>query len=79
MYDDTLARRIRAYRKLKGLTQRKLAERLGISISIIGAIERGARLPDKEILERISDVLEVHKNDLMKNQENETTEQGKNT
>lgn len=54
-----LARRIRAFRKLKGLTQAELAEQLGVSIGILGAIERGNRTPDKDILLRISHILNI--------------------
>lgn len=59
MERSRLARRIRAFRKLKGLTQADLAEQLGVSISILGAIERGNRIPDNDILLRISRVLNV--------------------
>ncbi|GIM46080.1 hypothetical protein DNHGIG_16290 [Collibacillus ludicampi] len=68
MYDDTVARRIRAYRKLKGLTQRELAERLGVSISIVGSIERGTRLPDQEILSRLYHILDISESDLLESQ-----------
>jgi transcriptional regulator with XRE-family HTH domain len=68
VYDDTVARRIRAYRKLKGLTQRELAERLGVSISIVGSIERGTRLPDQEILSRLYHILDISESDLLESQ-----------
>jgi transcriptional regulator with XRE-family HTH domain len=68
VFDDTVARRIRAYRKLKGLTQRELAERLGVSISIVGAIERGTRLPDQDILSRLYHILDISESDLLESQ-----------
>jgi transcriptional regulator with XRE-family HTH domain len=37
------ALRIRAFRKLKGFTQNELAERIGVSVSVLGAVERGVR------------------------------------
>ena len=40
-----LAQRIRAFRKLKGLTQQELAERSGISLAVLGAIERETAVP----------------------------------
>lgn len=55
----SIARRIRAFRKLKGLTQLQLSEKVAISISVIGSIERGTREPDERILVRIADELGV--------------------
>ncbi|GIP41321.1 putative HTH-type transcriptional regulator YazB [Paenibacillus sp. J31TS4] len=52
-----LAPRIRAFRKLKGYTQTELAEKMGVSVSIIGAIERGTRHADAKTLNRIAEVL----------------------
>lgn len=56
---DQLARRIRAFRKLKGMTQQELADRLGISIAVLGAIERGTRRADEPVLRLISETLGV--------------------
>ncbi|UUZ82154.1 helix-turn-helix transcriptional regulator [Paenibacillus sp. P26] len=36
-----IAQRIRAFRKLKGYTQNELAEKLDVSIAVLGSIERG--------------------------------------
>jgi len=54
-----LAQRIRAFRKLKGLTQQELAERSGISLAVLGAIERGNRRAEEQMLTQIADVLEI--------------------
>lgn len=54
-----LAQRIRAFRKLKGLTQLELAERLDVSIAIVGAIERGTRKADPRVLRQIAEALGV--------------------
>ena len=59
METDKWGRRIRAFRKLKGRTQERLAKEIGISISVLGEIERGGRLPSEKILNQISDVLAV--------------------
>lgn len=59
MEKGQLAKRIRAFRKLKGMTQTDLANHLNISISIIGAIERGHRQPDDKLLEAIAQALRV--------------------
>jgi len=55
----SIARRVRAFRKLKGLTQCELSKRVDISIAVIGSIERGTRKPDERILGRIADELGV--------------------
>jgi transcriptional regulator with XRE-family HTH domain len=54
-----LAQRIRAFRKLKGYTQDELAKQLGVSIAVLGAIERGTRKADSKMLTRISETLGV--------------------
>ncbi|GIN74280.1 transcriptional regulator [Bacillus sp. J14TS2] len=59
METDKWGRRIRAFRKLKGFTQERLAESLGISVSVFGEIERGTRLPTDHMLRKISEVLGV--------------------
>lgn len=59
MEKQQLAQRIRAFRKLKGFTQTELSEKMGISIGILGAIERGNRLIDKRTLKRISEALDI--------------------
>ncbi|MMZ58752.1 HTH-type transcriptional regulator SinR [compost metagenome] len=59
MEDLQLAKRIRAFRKLKGYTQQELAERSGVSLDILGAVERGNRRAEDQILIKIADVLGV--------------------
>lgn len=59
MENNQLAQRIRAFRKLKGLTQQELAERTGISLAVLGAIERGNRRAEEQMLAQIADVLEI--------------------
>ncbi len=61
---EALGKRLRAYRKLKNLTQQELAELLGISIAIVGGIERGTREPSKDVLGKISLVLGVTEEEL---------------
>ena len=41
MEAEKWGRRIRAFRKLKGYTQESFAKDLGISVSVLGEIERG--------------------------------------
>lgn len=52
-------RRIRAYRKLKGYTQERFAKAIGVSVSILGEIERDSRDPDDLLLQQIAIVLEI--------------------
>ncbi|MDF2926328.1 MAG: Xre family transcriptional regulator [Paenibacillaceae bacterium] len=65
MERQALAYRIRAFRKLKGLTQSELAEKLGVSIAIVGTIERGTRNVDLRMLGRISEALGVAQEELI--------------
>jgi transcriptional regulator with XRE-family HTH domain len=64
-YEKQLARRIRAFRKLKRLTQTELAESVGVSIAIIGAVERGVRKADSLLIGRIAEALGVEKKELL--------------
>ncbi|SDZ66185.1 Helix-turn-helix [Evansella caseinilytica] len=52
-------RRIRAFRKLKGFTQEELSRQLGISVSVLGEVERGNRKPSDELLEKVVAVLDI--------------------
>lgn len=61
---DTIGKRLRAYRKLKNLTQQELADKLHVSIAIVGAIERGTRQPSKDLLRAIHEVLGVTEQEL---------------
>lgn len=64
METDKWGRRIRAFRKLKGLTQEGLAKRLGISVSVLGEIERGSRLPTEDFLGNVAEILGIQREDL---------------
>ncbi|CAM4247111.1 helix-turn-helix domain-containing protein [Lederbergia lenta] len=64
METDRWGRRIRAFRKLKGYTQEGLAKDIGVSVSILGEIERGSRTPANEIIEKISRALGISINEL---------------
>jgi transcriptional regulator with XRE-family HTH domain len=64
-YQKQLARRIRAFRKLKRITQTELSESVGVSIAIIGAIERGARKAESNLIARISEALGVEQKELL--------------
>lgn len=65
MAKDQLALRIRAFRKLKGYTQQQLADRLDVSIAVLGAVERGARKPDDKLLKQIAETLGIDREELV--------------
>lgn len=64
MEAEKWGRRIRAFRKLKGYTQETFAKELNVSVSILGEIERGNRMPTDDFLERVAQMLKITINDL---------------
>lgn len=56
---------IKKFRKEKGLTQKELADRVGISGAFMSLIEKGTNNPSEENLQKIADVLDVSVNDLI--------------
>lgn len=54
-----MAQNIRNFRRAKGITQEKLAEKLEVSGSYIGYLERGKKSPSLDLLARIADVFQV--------------------
>lgn len=59
MEAGAIAKRVRAFRKLKGYTQIELSEMMNMSIAILGSIERGTRNPDEKVLRKIAEVLGI--------------------
>lgn len=57
-YKD-LGARVRAMRRQMGLTQEQLAEKVGISASFLGHIERGTRVASLETLVALCNELHV--------------------
>lgn len=64
MEAEIWGRRIRAFRKLKGYTQEGFAKAIGISVSILGEIERGNRLPSAVIIRDLADALNISAEEL---------------
>lgn len=64
MEAEKWGRRIRAFRKLKGYTQEGFSRNLGVSVSILGEIERGNRAPSEEILNSVAEALNISLEDL---------------
>lgn len=59
MEAEKWGRRIRAYRKLKGYTQESFAKDLGVSVSVLGEVERGNRLPSEQFIHDVAKALNV--------------------
>lgn len=66
-YKTKVGENILYWRKLKGLKQEDLAERIGISTSALSNIENGVSKPDIERLEDIADALEIEVTQLLHN------------
>ncbi|UII56039.1 helix-turn-helix domain-containing protein [Cytobacillus spongiae] len=71
MEAEKWGRRIRAFRKLKGYTQESFAKEMGVSVSILGEIERGNRMPTEEFLSYVSEILQISLKDLTPPEESE--------
>ncbi len=62
---ELLGEQIRKYRKQKKYTLEQLAERLDVSTTFIGQIERAKGIPSLETLVKIANVLEVSVDSLL--------------
>lgn len=60
-----ISKRLRAFRKLKGLTQIELAKQIGVSVAVLGSVERGTRTPDLLLLEKIGLALNIDLDELI--------------
>ncbi|MCM3588542.1 helix-turn-helix domain-containing protein [Mesobacillus maritimus] len=64
MEAEKWGRRIRAFRKLKGFTQESFAKELGVSVSVLGEVERGNRLPDEGFKNQVASILNISVDEL---------------
>ena len=64
MENNRWGRRIRAFRKLKRMQQIEFTQKVGISTTNLGKIERGERMPSVEILTIIAQALEIDMQEL---------------
>ncbi|MBZ5216976.1 helix-turn-helix transcriptional regulator [Bacillus paralicheniformis] len=69
MEAEIWGRRIRAYRKLKGYTQEGFAKALGISVSVLGEVERGNRMPSESMLRAVANTLNITVEELSPSEE----------
>jgi len=61
-----MARNLRQIRHDKKLTQEELADRAGLSMRYVGAIERGDVSASVTVLGQIADALEIEPGELLK-------------
>lgn len=61
-----LAKRLKALRKERGITQAVLAQRAGVTLSYIGRLEIGRHDPQLSTLRRLAIALNVSVGDLVK-------------
>lgn len=66
MENDNISKLLIAYRKNNSLTQKQLGDLIGVSPKAISKWECGKGLPDVMLLEKISKVLDVSIDDLLK-------------
>lgn len=60
-----LGRRIKGFRKLRGYTQVEFAEELDVSMAVVGKVERGTVQASEALLETIVAKLEITKEELI--------------
>lgn len=60
---ELLGRRIKALRKLKGLSQEKLSEKINIDSKNLSRIETGRGFPSLDTLEKIANALDIETKD----------------
>jgi transcriptional regulator with XRE-family HTH domain len=56
---DRFATNVRRYRAKRKLSQKALADRIGISVSYVSMLERGQRSPPLETIEKLAKALGV--------------------
>jgi len=50
---------LRFWRKKRGLSQQKLSEMVNVSPNYLNAVENGKNFPSPEVIQQISDILEL--------------------
>lgn len=72
LVEKKLGRRCSDYRKRSGLTQAKLAEKIGVATETISRLERGAAMPSLSRMESLCNALGVELHDLFRLRTRET-------
>ena len=65
MNTTSIGKRIRKFREHKGWRQEDFAEKIGLSVTYTGMIERGEKVPKLETFITIANVLEVSADQLL--------------
>lgn len=65
MNTSSIGKRIRKFREHKGWRQEDFAEKVGLSVTYTGMIERGEKVPKLETFIQIANVLEVSADQLL--------------
>ena len=65
MNNASIGKKIRAARENRGWRQEEFAEKIGLSVTYTGMIERGEKVPKLETFIRIANVLEVSADQLL--------------
>ena len=65
MNSSSIGKRIRKYREAKGWRQEDFAEKIGLSVTYTGMIERGEKVPKLETFITIVNTLEVSADSLL--------------
>ena len=76
MDTEKMARFISELRKSKNLTQKELAEQLGVTDKAVSKWERGLSCPDIALLSPLSDILGVTTSELLQGESNAVIEEG---
>lgn len=76
---EKIAEQIALLRKSKGLTQRELGERIGVSFQAVSKWERGETLPDVAVLPDLAKVLETSIDNILLGGEKQIEYKGKIT
>ncbi len=77
MNSEKIAQQIAWLRKIKGLTQNELGERVGVSFQAVSKWERGETLPDIAILPDLANVLETSIDNIILGGERQVEYKGK--
>ena len=65
MNTESIGKRIRKYRVEKGWRQEQFAEKIGLSVTYTGMIERGEKVPKLETFVNIANVLGISADQLL--------------
>ena len=65
MIEKAIAKRIKQYRKERGLTQDALAEKAGVATNTVARLERGLHRASSLTIEKLAKALDVKASDIL--------------